>query len=275
MPMGDTGLYPTDGWSGHLLLLHESEQVRRSAVAAWVRDGLDHGEKIVYSEPPTYPPQLTLRRLLHEHGVDASAALAGGRLTVLPPAEFYQSLPDVVEQALAAGYPAVRTSGRTEVALTGMSRPAYVAVEQRIEDLRRSHPYSALCQYDRGTTTGSWLAEAAALHLLGIRETHLHTADGTGALRLAGTVDATNDDVLAAVLRSAAAAAAGGVLRLDLGGLTYLGVGGCRALVDSTREFRTEGGEVRVIAVSGAVRRLFGLLDLDRHLTIAPDGTAR
>ena len=36
------------GWDGHLLLLHESQAVRQSCLAMWVRRGLERDEQVVY-----------------------------------------------------------------------------------------------------------------------------------------------------------------------------------------------------------------------------------
>ena len=86
---------------------------------------------------------------LEDHGVDAATALGEGRLTLLPLADFYptdgQRL--VVDRALAEGFPAVRMSVGALGAVTILSPGHHLTVERRLEELVRSLPVSALCQY--------------------------------------------------------------------------------------------------------------------------------
>jgi hypothetical protein len=42
----------TPSWDGHLLLLHQSESDRLARLAEWVRHGLDHREKVLYTDGP-------------------------------------------------------------------------------------------------------------------------------------------------------------------------------------------------------------------------------
>jgi hypothetical protein len=92
-------------WDGHLLLLHHSERERSSKLAAWVRRGLENDEKVVYTEARGSAQEGRLLAALRGNGVDAVAATAEGRLSVIPVPEFYPAggpLPGV-ERALAEG----------------------------------------------------------------------------------------------------------------------------------------------------------------------------
>ena len=107
-------------WDGHLLLLHDSDTEREHAVIA----------------------------ALETHGVDAATAVAEGRLALLPLAEFYptEGQRQVVDRALAEGFPAVRMSAGASAALTVLSPGDYLSLEWRMDELARSLPVSALCR---------------------------------------------------------------------------------------------------------------------------------
>ena len=69
-------MYPSGhDWRGHLLLIHSSEQERRTAVTAWATRGLHLGEKVVYLEAPDVVPARALLGFL-----DAQRARLPGAL---------------------------------------------------------------------------------------------------------------------------------------------------------------------------------------------------
>ena len=136
-------------WDGHLLLLHHSERERSSKLAAWVRRGLENDEKVVYTEARGGAHESRLLAALRGNGVDAVAATAEGRLSVVGVPEFYPAggqLP-VVERALAEGYRGLRIAAEASTALTFLTWPAYMAIEREIDEITRTHPLSAMCQY--------------------------------------------------------------------------------------------------------------------------------
>jgi anti-anti-sigma regulatory factor len=254
---------PGREWDGHVLLLHGSEEQRRADVAAWVRRGLELGEKVLYTQVPDRPAD-SLVAVLEPRGVDAGAAVREGRLVVLPPADFF--LPEgpgrAVERALAEGFPAVRMSAEAGAAQTVVSAAVRRWFEQGVDEQVRTRPVHALCQYAQATTTGQALDDVVAFHLLGVRQESFSTGwDGDG-LVIRGEVDPTNTGVFAAAL-AAAARIAFRVLRLDLTGLDYLDAGSCWRLDDVTRRFRAAGGQVVLVGPPPAVERTMRLLDID------------
>jgi anti-anti-sigma factor len=250
-------------WDGHLLLLHRSESERRSNLASWVSRGLEREEKVIYTEVPTEPSERSLLSVLAEHGVDGDAATRDGRLLVLPLAEFYPAVGEegFVMGMLAEGFPALRVSAEANAALTIQSPEGYARVEESIDRLCRSHRYSALCQYDRESTTGDWLRRTVGIHVNGIREHQLRTTESPAGLTVAGEIDTDNSEVLAAAVLAATASAAG-TFRLDLGRVSFMDVAGCRALVAGTEPFRDAGGDA-VLIPSPSVARVARLLDVD------------
>jgi anti-anti-sigma factor len=249
-------------WDGHLMLLHESAADREAGVAAWVQRGLDLGEKVLYAEGPD-EREGSLIAGLEAHGVDAAAAVGEGRLALLPLAEFYpmdgQRL--VVDRALAEGFPAVRMSAGALAALTILSPGHYLTVERQVDELVRSLPVSALCQYGRGATTGSALRDGVGVHVAGVREASFATDAGDLGLVLRGEVDAGNADVLEAAV-TAFTDGPPRVRCLDLAELSFVDVAACRALAHGTCEFRADGGEVLLVAPPPPVERTLRLLGM-------------
>jgi hypothetical protein len=113
--------------------------------------GLDLGEKAIYTQAPAERDHPVIDAL-EAHGVDAATAVAEGRLAVLPPAE----LPSVnghrqlVDRALAEGFPAVRLSTGDATAMTLLSSGDYLSVDERIDELVCTLPVSVLCEYVPG-----------------------------------------------------------------------------------------------------------------------------
>jgi anti-anti-sigma factor len=259
------------GWDGHLLLVYASEHERRAGVAAWARRGLDRDEKLFYGELENEAPERSVVTVLREAGVDVDAAQRDGRLVVLPLPEFY---PAITQQALVTaaydeGYAAIRTSADSRAALTIMPVDEYARFERLIDELIRRASMSALCQYDHGLMTAGWLGPATAQHLGGLRERQLYTGGDDGTVALGGRVDAKNNRLFEAVL-NAAASAAPEVLRLDMQGLTLLSAQGCRTLVDATAEYRSNGGQVRLVGVTGTVAHAVRMLGLDTVMPLEP-----
>jgi anti-anti-sigma factor len=250
-------------WDGHVLLLHDSEEQRRDGLTAWVRRGLELGEKVVYTQVPGRPAD-SLVAVLEPRGVDAGAAVREGLLVVLPPTEFFlaEGPGPAVERALAEGFPAVRMSAEAGAALTVVSPAVHRWFEQGVDELVRTRPVHALCQYAQETTPGHVLDDVVAFHLLGVRQASFSTGwDGDG-LVLRGEVDSTNADVFTAAL-AAAAGIASRALCLDLTGLDYLDAASCWRLDDATRRFRAAGGEVVLMGPPPAVERTMRLLEID------------
>jgi anti-anti-sigma factor len=131
---------------------------------------------------------------------------------------------------------------------------------------------SALCQYDRRVATGATLDEVAGCHADGVRETQFETADRDHGLAIAGEIDFTNDEVLAATLR-AATSSASGVFRVDLRQVTFLSAGGLRALAQGTQAFRDQGGDIVLVCPQPRVDRSLKLLAVDQldHVIVDRD----
>jgi anti-anti-sigma factor len=259
-------------WDGHLLLLHQSEDERRSQLAAWVRHGLEHGEKVVYTQADPATSARSLVPVLTEHEVDAEGAIREGRLQLLPPGEFYAQVADgeLGRRGLAEGFPSVRVAAEARSAMRVVSDEDYMKIEYKMDFLCRDAPFSALCQYDRFRLSGPRLATAAASHPFGIRDRLLHTGGGPDQFLLSGEPDIANAALLREALRSAARDA-GRVLRVDLSRVRFISVAGVRALLEATEDFRLRGGEVILAAPQRPVAPLLVLLEVDHEPNLRLD----
>ena len=259
--------------SGHVLLLHNSEQERSSKLAGWVRRGLENDEKVLYTEPPARPEKESLMAVLRANGVDTVTAQAEGRLSIIPAPDFYTAggqLP-VVERALAEGYRGLRIAVEAKTALMSLTWPAYMEVERGIDAVARTHPLSAMCQYNRTSLVKGDLDDIIKNHAGGIRERLFSTTAGTttggsdSELTLTGEIDMSNDDLLASALRFAASRASG-VFWLNLRHVGFLSAAGCRAIDQGTGQFRDGGGTVGLVSPGPPVAdalRLSGVATLD------------
>jgi anti-anti-sigma factor len=262
-----TYLDPRLDWDGHLLLLHHTEEERSAKLAAWARRGLENDEKVVYTEVDGRSEEASLLAVLRQNGVDAVAAAAEGRLSVIPIPDFYPAggqLP-VIERALAEGFRGLRIAAEASTALTFLTWPAYMAVEREIDEITRTHPLSAMCQYEQASTVDDHLSDVVSSHLTGIREWLLSTGDGDGELVLAGEIDVSNAELLTCALRAATSRAAD-TLRLNLVRVDFLSAGACRAIAEGTRQFRDDSGTVLLVEPQppiASVLRLSGLAELN------------
>ena len=253
-------------WDGHQMLLHESTAERASGLMSWVRQGLANNEKVIWSQDPAEPEEVSLTGILSRNGMDAAGLLAAGALARLPLGEYFRpgARAGMVERALAEGYRAVRITCAAAAALTVQTWPAYMRVEREIGVDCQAFPLRSLCQYQQTAMREDQLREVTGIHLRGIRHSLLTTAAGRAGVALAGEVDVSNETVLTYVVQ-AAVASAGSALYLELSQLRFLSLAGCQLLDSGTRPFRARGGRVVLSGVSGSVALVIGLTGLDKQ----------
>lgn len=247
-------------WDGHVLLLHGSEQERQVGVAAWVRRGLCRQERVVFAVLGDPSQARSALSVLGEHGVDAASSSADGQIVRLPLADICSPTgpATVVQRALADGHLGLRmtleaTSTHGRLLVGGRD------IERAMDQLCRTGPVSVMCQYDRRAVASTRLDEITVTHLEGIRERQMSIRRGQEGLNLAGEVDLDNHDLLRATLR-AATSRASATLWLDLSALTFIDVGGARALAEGTREYRERGGYVLLSRPQAHVERILRMV---------------
>jgi anti-anti-sigma factor len=250
------------GWDGHLLLVHHTELERREGVAAWVGHGLGVGGKVIYYEAPDRRDSSLAETLAGRH----EDALTRGQLQFLPvPAEVYSTRgqQEIVDEILAEGYPSVWLTAEAKVGRRATSADTHAEAERAMDQLCRVRPVSALCQYPADLDAGTF-HRVSGLHTGGVVSTLLRTRPRPDGIALAGEVDCTNADVLATVLTARSSRSRSRRFVVDLHRLDFLDVGGTRALVDGTAGFRQRGGIVQLREAQPLVRRILGVLEVDR-----------
>lgn len=267
---------PVD-WSGHLVLVHDSERQRRIGLAEWAGQGLALGAKVIYIEPAHVPGDRSLLGLLEEHGVDVDVALVRGQLQVFPASEQTYSpawQDDKVDEALEDGYPMVWWSGEATTAWSVMSPAEHADVEWATDAMCSSRPVSVLCQYGAHLPQAT-LQTVCAMHGGGVRGPQLRTSPVPGGVEVAGSVDASNEKVLRSALVAAAATSGGAdTFTVELSGLEFLDVAGARAFVTGTAPHRLEGGKVSLRAPQQPVDSLLRLLRVHEADGFEVEGTS-
>jgi anti-anti-sigma factor len=261
----DVEVAPPALWDGHVVLLYRSESEYDANLGAWIRRGLDQGEKVVLTSRPAEPEQRVLR-LCADAGVDAAPARRVGQLVSLPPAQCYppQGQDALIAGAATEGYSGVRLSAQASTALRVLSERDYLAAELAMDENCRSGSFSALCAYARPAAAERPLRETLATHSDGVRAMGFLSARSAGGVGLCGEVDLVTCDVLAAALYAAVGTAVGQELVLDLSELEFIDVAGSRMLLGATADLRANGGRLVLRRLQRPVARALRLLDVDR-----------
>jgi anti-anti-sigma factor len=260
------------GLEGHVLLLYRDESYRRTGVAAWLRRGLELGAKILYIEPPGEFPARSLSGLLQDQ-LEAGEAVERGQIQVVAAdrtAYDPRWQASVVEEALRQGYPSVRWSAEATTAWSVIPRNRHATVERMTDQLCQSLPVSVMCQYPASESM-KVLGPVSMVHGSGLRERLFQAAPFVGGLAVSGEVDASNHDILRALLQAATAATDRDSFVVDLSGLDFLDVRGARAVMAGTAAYRRHG-QVRLVAPKPGVDRLLRLLAFDRSRGVLMDG---
>ncbi|MGO9505416.1 MAG: MEDS domain-containing protein [Streptosporangiaceae bacterium] len=260
----DPAAPPVPALDGHVLLLYSSEEERQETLAAWVRRGLENNEKVICAATDAQIAQGTVLDILAAHGIDVGTAIAGDRLAMMPLQEFFRpgGLAGLVDQVLAEGFRRLRTAAEERTALTHLSAASLANAERGLDELCRSRPLSALCQYEQPAVAARRLAGLVGCHP-SIRQHQVASFAVNGSLALAGEIDISNDLVVEMALAAAASGAAG-TLRLDLRQVQFLGAAGLRALDAGTRRFRDDGGRVLLAEPGRQVEQILRITRMDQ-----------
>jgi anti-anti-sigma regulatory factor len=159
----------------HACLTFSDADERIDIVAAFVRDGLERGDKVVCLTDTLEPGQLSSE--LSDRGLPVEASTCSGQLEVVPSvsayvtggafdsAEVITGLRNRIDAALADGYPGLRISADMVWALRPVSGlEQLLTFEVQFSELLASRPATAVCQYDRAGFDAVSLAGAAAAH---------------------------------------------------------------------------------------------------------------
>jgi signal transduction histidine kinase len=145
----------------HLALIYENQDEQLDIVVPFLRLGLERGEKAVYIHDDNTAE--TVIAAMERHGIDVAAATDAGALVILTKRDAYLRngdfdpewmigfLAEVVENAKAEGFSAVRTSGEMTWALGPAGNPGsrLIEYECKVDRFFPEYDMGGLCQYNR------------------------------------------------------------------------------------------------------------------------------
>lgn len=275
---------PVAGAHDHVCWVYRDEAELAAAALEFLAGGLARGEQLLCVGDRVVDGLHRDRSALG--GIDA--LIAAGVLRTSTVAEAYASTggfsaerqqafyDDATRQALAEGFRGLRVLAEVSV-LAGDPRtqPELLRWEQVADDYVAHGPgMTAMCAY-REDLPEQALREAAGVHPL------VHSPGSPPDFQaffddhrvaLVGEVDVLGAERLARVL--AVSPVAGGGCTLDLSGLRFADVAGCRAIARWARGLADRGIRVELRNAPPLVRRAWHLLGLDEWVPVTFTSTA-
>lgn len=258
----------------HAIAVPVSDEQLWQISAEFLAHGLGRGEHVIYFDDDGTSDRVLER--LTDDGVAVAGPLREGRLAIVPsdrhtsPHEVAERVRASVDAALAAGYPAVRITGRLSFAVKHAAGEAGVAHYDRvIEEVVRDRPAHVLCIYDRARYPEEVVEAMRAAHRTEVVAPAIYddgllriTAIGPGAARVAGECDHSNRPRIRSFLEAALDRAlrhpdAPTDITLDLSSLRFLDVAGAVGLVHVAEEFP----EAHRLVLTGVRPRVQRVLD--------------
>jgi anti-anti-sigma factor len=240
----------------HAIAIPVSDEQLWQVAAEFLAHGLTRGEQVIYFDDGT--SERVLERMADD-GVAVAGPLREGRFAIVPtethtsPDEVADTVRGAVDAALAAGYPAVRITGRLTFVVASAGKPtagwAMVDYDRVFDEVVRDRPAHILCIYDRARYPDDVLEAMRAAHSTEVVAPAIYddgllriTAVGSGAARVAGEVDHSNRPRIRNFLEAALDRAlrlpdAPIDITLDLSSLRFLDVAGAIGLVHAAEEF--------------------------------------
>ncbi|HEX8907861.1 MAG TPA: MEDS domain-containing protein, partial [Anaeromyxobacteraceae bacterium] len=171
--------------SDHAALIFDSDDEADQATAAFLRVGLERGERCVHLADAESATRILPH--LRAAGVDAGEALATGRLALATDRDVFLHpgplRPGEVEPLLAARAEAARREGAGALRVSADARwvldaspslEALLEYEQVLQRLSRDHPLVALWRYDRRAFSPAVLRSLARAHPVLVRGGEAH-----------------------------------------------------------------------------------------------------
>lgn len=266
----------------HACLVCASDDERWNLVSAYVRGGLERGERTVYVTAEHTEEQV--RRALaldarHDELVVVPAKGArDGRTGRLDYVERLGAWADRAHAAVAEGFSGLRLAiDMTWLDAVDLSLDQLVEYERRGTHVLRSAPGTALCIYDERRFHSHTLARAGHAHHVRLGDVAARTPvfrselltvsrSGPGAVAIAGEVDAANVSALVGALESIVDAQ--DALLMDLHELEFIDAAGLRAIHDTARRLRGRGGELVLLSPPPVVGRMLPVLGVDDVMTL-------
>ena len=163
----------------HLCHIYETEEGLRSWLTPFIRQGLEHGEKVIYILDTHTAEQIL--NYLRDHGVETESYLESGQLTIFTVDEVYMRegifdpdsmialLGDQEEQALNQGYSALRATGEMTWALKGLpGSERLMEYEAKLNEFFPKSKCLGVCQYDKRRFAPEILLDVLSTHPIAV-----------------------------------------------------------------------------------------------------------
>lgn len=159
----------------HMCLVYRDESERRRIVAKFIESGLVGDERTYYFVDTATPADVV--QWLRSCDVDVSASLERGSFSVDEAAETYcpdgmfsakrmwETLKSAYSSSKNANYPRSRVTGEMTWALRGIpGSEQLIEYEAGINHVVKTHPITAMCQYDANRFDGELIFKALQVH---------------------------------------------------------------------------------------------------------------
>src|SRR3954454_13807749 len=253
-----------EDWDTHVLLLYRDEAHRRASVASWVKKGLDRGEKILYATAPD--DDALVPGGLSPGGVQGAGTISDSQISILSVEDFFPPAGQamLVQQALEEGYAGGRFVARANAAISHLGLDVYRRADHLLDELCSTLPVSALCQYDAKSSPAATTTAMIDSHPDALQDLQLRLRHRGDRVLLSGEVDVGSAYVLEHALQRIGEIEGASEVTLDLSGLSFVDVVGCRALASGTDMLRRAGGVASFQGVNAHMRKVMALLGMDR-----------
>ncbi|MFD5449487.1 MULTISPECIES: MEDS domain-containing protein [unclassified Streptomyces] len=274
----------------HLCLAFADDDQQRRVVTAYLADGLERGERVLYFADQCAPESVL--GWLSAAGISTGPALRKGRLVVTTADESYlasgtfdaddmvTALRQEVRDSLAAGYTGFRVSGEMGWALRDVPGADRLSTyETEVNAVFAGQKASAVCQYDARRFTPEQLDAFDRCHPGAVEEPPLHEDgalrlipsfhEGHRTLRVVGSVDHRTTRVLAAALETALAWP--GDVRVDTTDMEFIDLAGVRALARCAAGLEP-GRRLHVVELAPLLCQVIGMVGFDETsaLVVSP-----
>lgn len=162
----------------HICLVFRDEASRRRIVSKFVGSGLLSGEQVFYFADTVEPAEVD-SWLENELGVEFHDSLTGESSTfrsqfasdtyypdgAFKPEPMLETLKATYAASRSAGYPNVRVTGEMSWALRDVpGKERLIEYESAVNEVVKSHPVTAMCQYDANRFDGELIYQALRVH---------------------------------------------------------------------------------------------------------------
>jgi hypothetical protein len=169
-PDSVTNIRPGD----HLCILYETEEQHQQVFRAYLRRGLENGEKVLYIADERSPE--AIERSLRATGLDTGPYTSSGQLAIVDSSVYTPSgafdpdatlamLGEALDDALAQGYAGLRATG--EMTWSCRSMPGaerLMEYEAKLNHLIPRAKFAGVCQYDMRRFPPGKLRDALTTH---------------------------------------------------------------------------------------------------------------